>query len=158
MDTSARSQSAEIDMILSLHRKISTSAKFVAALALSLIGGCAMSAEIELKWEWPADRTVEDRILIKVEDVKPQGSGFFGLRKSPSFASNIPEPTVITGVIQNDDTKISGKSLKIIAPGPEIGETKSGSYAVLGIVNKDVCICIIPVTSSDVDITKINCS
>lgn len=145
-------------MILSLHRKISISAKFVTVLALSLIGGCAMAAEIELKWEWPADRAVEERILIKVEDVKPQGSGFLGLRKSPSFAANIPEPTVITGVVQSEDTIISGKSLKIVAPGPEIGETKTGSYAVLGIVNKDVCICIIPVASPDVDITKINCS
>lgn len=117
-----------------------------------------MSADIELKWEWPADRAIEDRILIKVEDVKPQGSGLFGLRKSPSFASNIPEPTVITGVVQNTGSVISGKRLKVIAPKPEIGGTEAGSYAVLGVVDKDVCICIVPVDSADSDITQINCS
>lgn len=116
-----------------------------------------MSADIELKWEWPADRAVEDRILIRVENVKAQGSGIFGLKKSPSFASNIPEPTIITGVVQNKDEVIGGKSVKVVAPKPEIGKTESGNYAVLGVVDKDTCICIVPVASADVDIEKINC-
>lgn len=116
-----------------------------------------MSADIELKWEWPADRTIEDRIFIKVEKVKAQSSGLFGLKKSPSFVSNIPEPTVITGVIQNKDSVINGKSLKVVAPKPEVEEIEAGSYAVLGVVDKDVCICIVPIESADIDITQINC-
>ncbi|WP_308364327.1 MULTISPECIES: hypothetical protein [unclassified Microbulbifer] len=148
---------AEIDMILSLSKKTSIAVKFVAMLTLSLIGGCAMSADIELKWEWPADRAIEDRFLIKVEKVKAQDSGLFGLKKSPSFASNIPEPTVITGVVQNKGTVINGKSLKVVAPKPEAEEIEAGSYAVLGVVDKDVCICIVPVESADIDITQINC-
>ncbi|WP_226668414.1 hypothetical protein [Microbulbifer aggregans] len=142
-------------MNLSLGKKNLT--KLIAIITLSLIGGCAMSADIELKWEWPADRAVEDKILIKIEDIKPQGSGFFGLRKSPSFAENLPDPTVITGVIKNADELIKGKSLKIIVPKPEVGNAAVGSYAVLGLVEKDICICIVPVESETTDITQVNC-
>ncbi|MFV8784033.1 hypothetical protein ACNKU7_16555 [Microbulbifer sp. SA54] len=142
---------------LGVDSKISFTTNFIAVFVLSLIGGCAVSADIELKWEWPADRAVEDRILIKVEDIKPQGSGFFGFKKSPSFASNLPEPTVITGTIQNTDDLIQGKSLKIIVPKPEIGDTTIGGYAVLGIVENDICICIVPVASAEADIKQVNC-
>lgn len=116
-----------------------------------------MSADIELKWEWPDGRAIEDRILIKVEDVKARSSGLFELKKSPSFAENIPDPTVITGIVQNKDTVIGGRSLNIVAPKPEIGSTETGSYAVLGVVENDVCICIVPVESENVDITQIDC-
>ena len=116
-----------------------------------------MSADMELRWEWPADRAVEEQILIKVEDVQAQGSGVFGLGKSPSLAANIPEPTVITGTVQNKGAATDGKSLRIVAPKAEIGKTEIGGYAVLGVVDKAICICIVPVDPEDMDLSQIDC-
>lgn len=100
----------------SLSRKLHTLIKLFSITVLSLTGGCAMSADIELNWEWPAGRQIEQRILIKIDKMKEQGSGLFGIKTSPSFAASVPDPIVITGTVLNDDKLISGKSVSIIAP------------------------------------------
>ncbi len=116
-----------------------------------------MSADIELKWEWPAERTVEERILIKVDKIKLQSSGFFGIRKSPSLAASIPGPTVVFGVIQGNNKLTAGKTLSVVVPKLEIEPLNSGGYAVLGLVETDICICIVPVKSANIDISSVNC-
>ncbi|WP_444943300.1 hypothetical protein ACJJIK_15760 [Microbulbifer sp. ZKSA006] len=102
-----------------------------------------MSEDMELKWEWPAARKAEKTIVIEVTTLKPVGSGLFGLKKTPSFAANIPDPITISGIIQEQDSPLDGKTLKITAPKLELGSLKTGEYATLGIINNDVCICIV---------------
>ena len=116
-----------------------------------------MSADIELKWEWPADRKIEERILIKVDTIKAQGSGLFGIKASPSLAASVPDPMTVTGTVQGDDVITAGQTLSVVVPKLEIESLNSGGYAVIGLVETDVCICIVPVESAGVDIASINC-
>ena len=60
----------------------------ITLLFFSLVGDYAMSADVHLIWEWPADRTVQQKVLIKGTDVKKEESGFFGFEKTPSFTGN----------------------------------------------------------------------
>lgn len=126
-------------------------------IALMLIGGCAMSAGIELSWEWPAERAIEDRILVKVESVKPKDSGLFGIMNSPSLAGSLPDPIIVSGVVINADDTLNGKSIQVVAPKLEIENIKKGTYAMFGIVENTICICIVPVESKDSDLTNIKC-
>lgn len=116
-----------------------------------------MSADIELNWEWPAERQIEQRILIKINKMKEQGSGFFGIKKSPSLATNLPNPIVITGTVLGDDKLIAGKTVSVVAPKIEVESLNAGGFAVVGIVDTDTCICLVAVESANADITAIHC-
>lgn len=116
-----------------------------------------MSADIELNWEWPADRQIEQRVLIKIDKMKEQGSGFFGIKKSPSLAASVPDPIVITGTVLGDDTLIAGKTVSVVAPKLEVESLSAGGFAVAGIVETDICICLIAVESASADTSNINC-
>ena len=116
-----------------------------------------MSAEINLRWEWPAERAIEDRILVKIDNVKAKGSGFFGIKNSPSLAGSLPDPVIVNGVVIDSDNKLNGKSIQVVAPKLEIENIKKGNYAMFGIVETSVCICIIALESKDTDLKSINC-
>ena len=126
-------------------------------LALMMIGGCVMAADIDLNWEWPAKRSIEDRLLVKIDGVEKQGSGLFGIKKSPSLAGSLPDPYVVHGIIENGDDKLHGKSVMLVAPKLEIGDVSKGSYVVFGVVNSTTCICVVPVANKDVDLKSISC-
>ena len=117
-----------------------------------------MSADIELKWEWPADRKITDRLLIKVDSIRPKSSGFFGVGGSPSLAESVPDPMILSGVVTKGGDFTDGKSIRVVVPKLEIGIIKRSTYAMLGIVEKDTCICIIPVDSPDTDISQLDCN
>lgn len=116
-----------------------------------------MSADIELKWEWPADRTIEDKFIVKIETIKPQKSGFFGFKKSPSFAGNLPQPTTVNGRIVKVGSDLDGKTVELVAPEPELGGVKADTYAMFGIIENAICVCVVPVSGPDVDVAHIDC-
>jgi len=126
-------------------------------ITLMLIGGCAMSADIKLSWEWPAERAIEDRILVHVESVKPKSAGLFGIMNSPSLASSLPDPIIVSGVVIDSNSKLNGKSIQVVAPKLEIENIKKGIYAMFGIVENTICICIVPVENKDSDLNSIKC-
>jgi hypothetical protein len=116
-----------------------------------------MSADIELNWEWPADRTAEKKLLIKIDSVKKESAGFFSIQKSPSLASSLPDPKIVIGTVISNDSDLNGKRVKVVAPTLEIEDLNPNAYAVIGIVETNTCICIIPVASKETDLTNINC-
>ena len=116
-----------------------------------------MAADIDLKWEWPANRSVEQKLLVKIDHIEKQGSGLFGVKQSPSLAASLPDPYILKGVIESTDTKLHGKSVKLVAPKLEMGDIKEGSFAVFGLVNHTTCICIVPVATKDVNLESISC-
>ena len=128
----------------------------VVVILFSIIGACAMSDNIELTWEWPDGRVSDQKFLIKVNNVESKSSGFFGIGKSPSIASNIPSPVVLTGEILKDEM-LEGKSIKVTLPKLELESIKSGDYAVVGVMDGNTCICIVKVASSSEDISKVSC-
>lgn len=116
-----------------------------------------MSADIKLSWEWPAERAIEDRILVHVESVKPKSAGLFGIMNSPSLASSLPDPIIVSGVVIDSNSKLNGKSIQVVAPKLEIENIKKGIYAMFGIVENTICICIVPVENKDSDLNSIKC-
>lgn len=116
-----------------------------------------MSADIEFDWEWPADRVIEDKVLIKITHIKKEGTGLFGIKQSPSLAKSLPDPQVISGVVVNSNSSLDVKSVKLVVPQLEIEGIKAGTYAMLGIVSDTTCICIVPVDNKETDLSNINC-
>jgi len=146
-------------MNLLLSKNNSTHIAYVCIiLALMMIVGCVMAADIDLKWEWPANSAIEHKLLVKVDDIAKQGSGFFGVKKSPSLAASLPDPYIISGSVENSDNKLHGKTVSLVAPKLEIGNIHKGAYVVFGLVDSTTCTCIVPVTNTDIDLKSINCS
>lgn len=116
-----------------------------------------MSADIELTWEWPADRTVEQKLLVKIVDVKSEGSRFFSFKKTPSFASNLPDPVTVKAKIVSQETSLKNKTIELVLPKLELESIKADDLAILGVVDSKICICIKHVESESVDIANVSC-
>lgn len=89
-----------------------------------MLGGCAMSADVELTWEWPANRTVEQKLLVKVLDIRKESSGFFNFKKTPSFASNLPDAVILKAKLLNQDVGLKDKTVELILPKLELESIK----------------------------------
>ncbi len=109
-------------------------------VSLTLAGGCAMSngdTEKNYRWEWPADRKPDTRLLAKVSRLEKNSEGFFGINRSPSIAANLPDAQVMTGHIVDGNQKFT-----LILPKVEAANISVNDYVALGILGNDVCICI----------------
>lgn len=115
-----------------------------------------MSADIELTWEWPADRTAEQKLLIKVLDVK-DNSGLFSFNKTPSIANNLPDPVTVSAKLMTQEGNLKNKTIELSLPKLELRSIKTGGLAILGIMEGKICICIKPVAAENVDVGKISC-
>ena len=105
-------------------------------------GACTMSAEINLTWEWPGERTPDTYVEITIKKVKSQKEGIFSFFRSPSVVNNIPEGMTVIGTVNSTDDKLSGRLMKATIPKPELGDLKVGDTAVLGLIDDAVCICV----------------
>lgn len=116
-----------------------------------------MSADIELGWEWPADRVAEQKFLIKVNSVNDKNNGFFGIKKSPSLIEGIPDPVLVKASIVSDNSSMNNKTVEVTVPKLELDGIVGSSYAVIGVVDSKICICIKKVESATTDISTIAC-
>ncbi|HTF96673.1 MAG TPA: hypothetical protein VL995_11115 [Cellvibrio sp.] len=116
-----------------------------------------MSADMQLIWEWPADRTVEQNLLIKVIDVEKENTGIFGFEKTPSFVGNLPDPVTVTAKVISQEADLKEKTIKIFLPKLELKSIKKDDFAVIGIVDNKVCICIRHVESENMDVSGVSC-
>ncbi|KEQ18997.1 hypothetical protein [Endozoicomonas numazuensis] len=120
---------------------------YILVLLSMVLGGCAMAGETELRWEWPAERDIQKKLIVEVTEVTSK-SGLFGLKKSPSLAQGFPEPVVLKGVVKNGQYE----TVKLVLPKFELGDAKSGDLLAVGLVEDLVCICVSPVPiNSDPD-------
>lgn len=101
-----------------------------------------MAADIELTWEWPADRVAEQKLLVKIVDVKNRKAGFFGFGKTPSFAGDLPDPVTVKAELLNKGGDLKGKIVELTLPKLELESVSVNDVAVLGVVDGEVCICI----------------
>lgn len=116
-----------------------------------------MSADIELNWEWPDDRKADQKVLIKVMEIKEKSGGLFGLKRSPSFVDSLPDPVIVRAVVVNGKAGIDSKTVELTLPRVEIDGISAANYAVVGIVDGKTCICIKKVDSDKEDISLVNC-
>lgn len=116
-----------------------------------------MSADIEFTWQWPAERSAEQKILVQVDSINTSSGGLFSALKSPSLADTLPDAQVLSARVVNTDKVLDGKSITLLVPKLEIQSVEPGGYVVLGMVEETICICITPVDSKDVDLSRVAC-
>lgn len=133
-----------------------TNIKIYTAFTLLGFWGHVMAADIELTWEWPADRVAEQKLLVKIVDIRNQSAGFFGFGKTPSFAGNLPDPVKVKAELMNKEGDLKGKTVELTLPKLELESAKANDYAVLGVVGSKICICIKTV-DPNVDIKNVSC-
>jgi len=95
-----------------------------------------------LTWEWAAERTPTSRILVEVSQIRKEGGGLFGLKKSPSIIENVPDGHILTGVVVLGDHV--GRSVSLRMPGFEIPDISEGDRVGLGLIGEGICICVVP--------------
>jgi hypothetical protein len=129
----------------------------IVLLLFSMVGFRAMSADIELTWEWPADRTVEQKLLVKIVDIQKGSPDFFNFIKTPSFANNLPDSITVKAMLIGQETDLKNKTIKLTLPTLELEPIKIDDFAIIGVVDNKICICIEHVESENTDTTKILC-
>ncbi|MFM9970473.1 MAG: hypothetical protein ACKVQK_18950 [Burkholderiales bacterium] len=100
-------------------------------------------------WQWPADRIPDIRLLAKVSKFEKQKEGLLGTNKSPSIAGNLPDAHVLTGTIVEGSNLSSNQVFTLTLPRIEAVDIAVNDYVALGIIDKDICICIAKVPSSE---------
>jgi hypothetical protein len=123
----------------------------VATLAFAIIvitivtgGSFAMGSKVPaLKWEWPAGRAVETKLLVQVRSISKASKGFLGIGASPSFADALPDATDIVASVVAGPAALLGSTVSLRVPGAEVKTLAQDRYAALGLVNNDtICTCI----------------
>ena len=104
---------------------------------------CMASSIVKIKWEWPAGRPIETRLLVRIESVQPTSPGLFGIKASPSMADALPDATVVTAVVDEQAVSRAGQKLQVTLPGVKAQKLKSGNWAVFGLIESGiVCTCV----------------
>lgn len=134
--------------------------KGLSALVLSmgmLLGGCAMATDLNLKWEWPAERQPALKLAVLVADVGAADKGWFGIKRSPSLVEGIPDPIELKGTVINGDRSLLQKSITITLPRLEAESIGKGDFAAIGVLDNNVCICIKKLATADEDLSDWQC-
>ncbi len=116
-----------------------------------------MSTDLDLRWEWPAERQAQIKLMMTVEKTKAADQGLFGIKKSPSLAGSLPDPVEVTGVITKGDATLINKSVRLVLPKMELGETGAGDNLLLGVINNNICICIKKAESAATEPGELDC-
>lgn len=116
-----------------------------------------MATDLNLKWEWPAERQPTFKLVVAVSDVSEASSGWFGIKKSPSLVNGLPDPVTLKGTIVSDDAGLRNKTVTITLPKLEAGAISKHNFAAIGVLENDVCICIRKLQSADEDLSDWQC-
>jgi hypothetical protein len=115
---------------------------FIATMAF-FGGRLAMSdQDIEIKWEWPAGRQIETKLLINIKKISKASTGFFGIGASPSLANALPDATDVVASVIFGQENLIGKTISMRMPGVEANKLKVGEPAAVALVSNNICICV----------------
>ncbi len=117
-----------------------------------------MAKDVNLKWEWPADREPALKYVVKVSSITKADGGWFGLKRSPSIVEGVPKPVNLSGHIIHGDQMTSGQSVTLTLPELELVNISQGDIVALGMVKKDTCICLKKMSAPDEDLSDWHCS
>jgi len=116
-----------------------------------------MSSDLELRWEWPAARQPEIKLVVEIGSVKKAGQGLFGVKKSPSIAGSLPDPMQLMGEVASGPTHLVGKSIQAVLPEVELGGAGKGDFLAMGVLGESICICAKKVDSASADLDDWTC-
>jgi hypothetical protein len=116
-----------------------------------------MATDLNLKWEWPADRQPEFTLVVALTDVNVADESWFGIKESPSLLEAMPDPITLKGIIVKGDTRLKDKTVSVTLPKLEAGPVRKGDVLAVGVSERKVCICIKRLQSTDEDISNWKC-
>ena len=116
-----------------------------------------MATDLNLKWEWPAQRQPQLKLVMMVNDLKAADKGWFGLKRSPSLVEGLPDPITLQGTVVKGDPSLLQKSIAVTLPKLEADFLSKGDLAALGVLDNHVCICIRKLQSVDEDLSDWQC-
>lgn len=96
--------------------------------------------DLALTWEYPAGRSAERFLMVRLGKVEKEGGGLFGIRRSPSMADALDDARLWTGTVVNGD--LAGSAVHIRVPGVDVPEASQGDLVALGIAEGSICICV----------------
>lgn len=73
----------------------------------------------------------------------------------PSFVGDLPDPVTVKAKLLNEGD-LKGKTVELALPKLELESIKTNGYAMLGVVDSKICICIKQV-DPNVDIQNVSC-
>ncbi|WP_148268757.1 hypothetical protein [Azoarcus olearius] len=102
------------------------------------------------KWEWPAGRQVETRLLVKVDKIAKASKGFLGIGASPSLADALPDATDVSVTVVAGPAPLAGKAAVLGMPGMEAAKLKAGALAGVGLIEGGALfVCVAAAPSQD---------
>jgi hypothetical protein len=125
-------------------RLVATVALAVFVITIVAGGSFAMGSKVPaLKWEWPAGRPVETKLLVQVRSISKASKGFLGIGASPSFADSLPDATDIVATVVAGPSALVGSTVSLRVPGAEVKSLVQDRFAALGLVSDNtICTCI----------------
>lgn len=109
---------------------------FLLSLIAATANGCELNADLELTWEWQAERAIIGSIAVRIEKLEEVGSGLLAIEKSPSLAAGFPEPITICGAVLTDDKGETLKTYALTLPKQELGKIQVGEIVRLELVDQ----------------------
>ena len=116
-----------------------------------------MATEINLKWEWPAGRQPDQKLIVAIESIKKHSTGFFGVNP-PSLLEGIPDPVDLKGIIIGGNPSLNNKSITITLPKIELENISERGFLAIGVIEPKTCICLKTAASATEDLSLWNCS
>lgn len=105
---------------------------------------------VQMGWEWRSERLLEQRLGLRLIQIKDEGKGLFGIGRSPSLAGSLPDAQrVQADVIVSDrlgKVKI-GTKITFRIPKLELRGAREGALVAVGIIGQNV-VCLEPAPES----------
>lgn len=103
---------------------------------------------VEMGWEWRAERALEQRLGLRLTQIKKEGNGLFGIGRSPSLGGSLPDAQrVQADVIALDKPGIGkiGTKITFRIPKIELKGAQEGALVAVGIIGQNVvCLALAP--------------
>ena len=103
-----------------------------------------------LNWEWPANRIIKHKMVIKIIDI----AAVKKIIKSPSLAANIPDPMALRGKVLSSDLNDEMEIIKLVLPKVELGDISMKAKLALGMIDDKTVVCITTLPSNLNDIIE----
>lgn len=103
---------------------------------------------LEMGWEWRAERELEQRLGLRLIQIKQEGNGLFGIGRSPSLAGSLPEAQRVQAdviALDRPGTAKIGTKITFRIPKIELRGAKEGAFVAVGIIGQNVvCLALAP--------------
>ena len=97
-------------------------------------------------WQWPGKQKPEALLLVRITKLKKQGPGLFGINKTPSIITNLPNAYILEGYVVDGDEEFNNTKISLLFPRSEEENIQTNDYVALGIIKshpqKNIFICM----------------